>query len=62
MAVLVFLSTWLANCSLAVQTFLSVQNSVSYVCTDKKQNENQLFSIDCLFSLVNLTNIYSIDK
>ncbi|CAM4770282.1 unnamed protein product [Rotaria magnacalcarata] len=30
-AVLIFLCTWLSNCSLAVQTFLSIQNSISYL-------------------------------
>ncbi|CAF4928505.1 unnamed protein product, partial [Rotaria sp. Silwood1] len=28
---LIFLCTWLANCQLAVQTFLSIQNSISYL-------------------------------
>ncbi|CAF1143634.1 unnamed protein product [Adineta ricciae] len=30
-AVLIFLSTWLSNCSLAVQAFLSIPNSISYL-------------------------------
>ncbi|UJR15619.1 hypothetical protein I4U23_002555 [Adineta vaga] len=32
-AILIFLCTWLANCTLAVQTFLSSQNSISYLIT-----------------------------
>ncbi|CAF2753566.1 unnamed protein product [Rotaria sp. Silwood2] len=30
-AVLIFICTWLSNCSLAVQTFVSIQNSISYL-------------------------------
>ncbi|CAF0903996.1 unnamed protein product [Adineta ricciae] len=32
-AILTFLCTWLANCTLAVQAFLSSQNSISYLIT-----------------------------
>ncbi|CAF1398635.1 unnamed protein product [Adineta steineri] len=55
-AVLIFLCTWLANCSSAVQTFLSIQNSISYlisqICAQSIADDKEiLIQSLCSFAL-----------
>ncbi|CAF3106269.1 unnamed protein product [Rotaria sp. Silwood2] len=54
--VLIFLCTWLSNCSLAVQTFLSIDNSVPYlvsqICAESvTDNHELLIQSLCSFAL-----------
>ncbi|CAF0849926.1 unnamed protein product [Rotaria sordida] len=55
-AVLIFICTWLSNCSLAVQTFLSIQNSISYlisqICAQSIADDREiLIQSLCSFAL-----------
>ncbi|CAF4238856.1 unnamed protein product, partial [Rotaria sp. Silwood2] len=55
-AVLIFLCTWLSNCSLAVQTLFSIENSISYlvsqICTQSIADDRELFIQSlCSFAL-----------
>ncbi|CAF0760234.1 unnamed protein product [Didymodactylos carnosus] len=55
LAVLIFLCTWLSNCSLSVENFLSIQNSVAYlisqICSHSTNDEReQLIQSLCAFA------------
>ncbi len=55
-AVLIFLCTWLSNCSFCVQSFLSIQNSISYlisqICVQSIADDREiLIQSLCSFAL-----------